>query len=154
MFTAVGDANVSHETILTMMVTLFLGWPTVLFAFAGWLQTRARKKDMAVLTEANQKMVAKAAEVAERTGNGLAVIHTLVNANLTKAMESERSAIEQALGAITEAIDMKLTIGVEVLPESFAAQAKLEEQLSVLSDEIEERHATMRKILQQNGMQR
>lgn len=100
----------------------------------------------AELIESNKDVAREAAAVADRTERGLNQIHAMVDGSLTRSMEAERAASEQALGAITETINMKLEMGQDVLPETMAAQAKLDEQLEALNKSIADRHATMKDI--------
>jgi len=153
------DANgeVSHDTLLTLMMGMF-GIAITSPIFVMLIQSRQTRRDRSEdrqarqhvarrLEESDQRTTKIASEVAERNEHNLNLIHKLVNSNLTKTMEGERAAIEQALGAMTEAISMKLAQGVDVLPETYAAQAKLDEQLNALNLAIADRHETMQQLI-------
>ena len=39
--------EVSHDQLLTLMLTMFIAWPTLLLAIYGWISTRVRRRDRA-----------------------------------------------------------------------------------------------------------
>lgn len=150
------SGEVSHDTLLTLMMSMFaiaISSPIMVMLIQSRQVKQQRVEDSmsreeiaARLEASNREVAQKAKEAADRTDRSLSIIHHLVNSNLTKVMEGERQAVEQALGAITEAIDQKLSMGQEVLPESFAAQAALDQQLEALNEAIHERHRALRLI--------
>lgn len=153
------DGEVSHDTLLLVIVSLFglaIGSPIMVMLIQSRQAGRDREDNKIhrtriaeELKRSNERVASKSDETARGMDRSLAVIHTLVNSNLTKVMEGERAAVEQALGAITEAINMKLAMRQDVLPESYATQAQLDQQLEALNEAIHERHKTLQFL--QNG---
>jgi hypothetical protein len=87
------------------------------------------------LLEANQQ-VADAA----KTANGkLDVIHTLVNSNMTAAMQSELDATTRELAMMNEVVALKKAAGHEPTPETLAALEATQQRVTELRSSLEER---------------
>lgn len=86
-----------------------------------------------------QEATERAASKAQETNNKLDVIHTLVNSNLTAAMQSEHDAIVRELAMIYEVIDLKKKAGHKPTVEALAAVKSTETRLSELHEQIAER---------------
>jgi len=116
-------------------------------------QVAAKAEKAAADLAKSQKMIAdKAAEAAElllannervartqqETNGKLDVIHTLVNSNMTAAMQSEFDAVARELAMMREVAALKQAAGQEPSPETLAAisatEAKLHELDAALAD--------------------
>lgn len=91
--------------------------------------------EAARLAAENGRMVA---DSAKQAGLKLDTIHTLVNSNMTTAMESERAAVDRELSVMRELIDLRRSMGYEpsqaVLSVVAATEAKLAELDTALAN--------------------
>jgi len=98
---------------------------------------RKREEAAALLLEANERV----ARTAETTNTKLDVIHTLVNSNMTAAMQSELDSTVRELAALKEIIALKAAAGDKPSPEALAAitytEAKIGELTATLNDRQE-----------------
>jgi len=88
-----------------------------------------------LLLDANER-VAKTAQV---TNGKLDVIHTLVNSNMTAAMQAEYDATVRELAMMREVLALKEAAGGSPGPESEAAIAATEAKLAQLAAALEDR---------------
>lgn len=86
-----------------------------------------------------QEATEKAASKVEETNNKLDIIHTLVNSNLTAAMQSEHDAMVRELAMIYEVIDLKKKAGHKPTVEALAAVKATETRLAELHGQIADR---------------
>jgi hypothetical protein len=95
----------------------------------------AQVADTARLLKANTKAVA---ETAAETHSQLKVIHTLVNSNMSAAMQAEHDATARELAMMREVIDLKRKNGHEPSDEAMTAikatEAKIAELKLALAD--------------------
>jgi hypothetical protein len=69
----------------------------------------------------------------------LKVIHTLVNSNMTAAMQAELDATIRELAMMQEVIDIKRSVGQEPSPASLAALQRTEERVGELRATLQDR---------------
>jgi hypothetical protein len=97
----------------------------------------------------NNKQVAK---VQGETNSKLDTIHTLVNSNMTAAMQSEFDATKRELAMMREVMELKKAAGLQPTAEVLASIASTETKLQELSDLLEDRaRAQQRVILEEKG---
>lgn len=78
-------------------------------------------------------------ELAAKTNGKLDVIHTLVNSQLTAAMQSELDAIVRELAMMLEVIELKKAAGFEPTPDALAALAAAQAKIAELTAALEDR---------------
>jgi len=88
-----------------------------------------------LLLAANERV----AQTAQVTNGKLDVIHTLVNSNMTAAMQSEYDATVRELAMMREVLELKEAAGREPGPEAQAAIAATEVKLAELAAALEDR---------------
>jgi hypothetical protein len=97
----------------------------------------SKAAEAARLLAVNTEAVAK---TAQRTSDKLDVIHTLVNSNMTAAMQAELDATVREAAMIQEVMDLKKTSGVDPTVEALAAlksaRNKIAELTSTLTDRL------------------
>lgn len=139
-------------TFAGIVVVSVLG-PTVLLR----LQGKQRREDLAIqwarddalsaraeaigqrVVQANQHTAEVVEATASSTASKLEVIHTLVNSQLTKALESERDAIRRELAMMEEVVAMKKTMGAAPSEGVLAAIAFTKAKLKDLELQLEDR---------------
>lgn len=103
-----------------------------------------------LLLAANERV----ATTASITNDKLDVIHTLVNSNMTAAMQSEFDATVRELAMMKEVINLKGAAGLSPTPEALSAvtstEAKLQELAAALNDRAQ---ASIRINMEQGKMQ-
>lgn len=117
--------------------------PTVL-AVLTWVLRRAdtredwRRQDAVAARVAEVQTSLEASD--ESTNAKLDQIHTLVNSQMTAAIEAELGAVERELVLMKHVIDLNVAAGRETQPESIAAvevtQAKIDELRATLADRL------------------
>jgi CO dehydrogenase/acetyl-CoA synthase alpha subunit len=97
----------------------------------------AQAAEAARLLLAANERVARTAAVTNRK---LDVIHTLVNSNLTAAMQAEHDATVRTLAMMREVVDLRRAAGNEPSPETLAAieatETRIGEQTAALDDRL------------------
>lgn len=92
---------------------------------------------------------AKVAETAERANDKLDVIHTLVNSNMTTALQSEYDAIVREAAMMQEVIELKIAAGsqptIKTLASLTATKAKIIELGTALADRLSAAGAVLLK---------
>lgn len=114
MTTLAQSGEVSHDTLLELMVTLFLGWPTMI----AFMQARSRRRDKHSLYRQ------------------LDVIHGLVNHNLEDTKRRELRLGRVLLATVIEVVAMKEKSGIEVLPETYDLLQTLPRQIDALARDL------------------
>jgi methanogenic corrinoid protein MtbC1 len=94
---------------------------------------------------------AAAAAAAAVTNGKLDVIHTLVNSNMTAAMQAELDAIRRELAMMREVVALNLAAGREPTMETLAAIEATEAKITELSSHLAEREAAARRAEQQQA---
>jgi len=140
-------------------------------AFLAWVngnQRRAekledyRREDEVAAKAAEQgklivaSVVANTAEIASNsiTTNGkLDVIHTLVNSNMTQAMQAELDATIAQLVLMREVIDMKKASGVVPSEDTVSAISIIEKRIAELTVQLQERSSAANTVVQQQQQQ-
>jgi hypothetical protein len=113
-------------------------------AVAAKAELAARKvAEAAELLLASNAQVAKAADEASKaTNTKLDVIHTLVNSNMTAAMQAELDSRRIALALMLEVVELKKTAGssptAEALEAVGAAKGKIVELEAALNDRLKQ----------------
>lgn len=87
------------------------------------------------LAESNKIMTASA----ESTGRKLDVIHTLVNSNMTAALQGELNATLRELAMMQEVLALKSKSGLTPTPEALAAIQSAEKAIAELTTTLAER---------------
>lgn len=87
-----------------------------------------------------QESQAKIADVAHTTNGKLDVIHTLVNSNMTAAMQAELDATVRELALMHEIIEMKRKVGSEPMADSISALALTEARIIELQNNLNDRN--------------
>lgn len=120
--------------------------PALLAVITGRQRRREKLEDYARqdavatrLLDANRRVAAMAAEASEATQGQLRQIHTLVNANLTKAQQQELDATVAMAVSMQEVIDLKRTLGVEPSLEALEALATARARVTELSRDVAHR---------------
>lgn len=91
----------------------------------------------------NNKQVAETQKV---TNGKLDIIHTLVNSNLTAAMQAEYDAVKRELAMMREVIALRRTLGQDPSPDSLAEMHATEKKLAGLAEKLEDRHKAQDRI--------
>jgi replicative DNA helicase len=81
----------------------------------------------------------KVAHTAAETNEKLDVIHTLVNSNMTAAMQSEYDATVRELAMMREVVALKKAAGEQPSPEAVAAIDATEQKIAQLAAELSDR---------------
>jgi hypothetical protein len=96
----------------------------------------------ALVAKAAQEAAHAAASIATIQGAKLDQIHTLVNSNLTAAMQDQLDARHATLALLKEAVDAKHAAGLTATKETFGAiesnTAKVEELTAQLADRLKQ----------------
>jgi hypothetical protein len=139
------------NTLLIALVVAVIG-PLLL----SWRQGIQRRKEKALDWEREDKVAEQArkaadllvaanervAKTAEVTNGKLDVIHTLVNSNMTAAMQAELDATTRELAMMREVIDLKQAAGKKPTPMALAAvtatESKIHELQTALADRLKQ----------------
>lgn len=97
-----------------------------------------------LLLAANERVARTAIE----TNGKLDVIHTLVNSNMTAAMQSEYDATVRELAMMKEVIELKRSNGLKPTPEALAAIKTTETKLRELAAALEDRAQASTRVNQ------
>ena len=85
---------------------------------------------------------------AEKTNDKLDVIHTLVNSNMTAAMQAELDAIRREVVMMREVVALNLAAGREPTIETLAAIEATEEKILKLETQLADRNVAARDAMQ------
>jgi len=136
-------------------------------AFSAWWNTRQRRRDKkedwaredavaAQAAEAARLLLAenkKVAATAAVTNNKLDIIHTLVNSNMTAAMQAEYDATVREIAMMKEVIALNQAAGREPSPEAIGAieatQTKINELQAALADRLKQAEVVEQQQQQQ-----
>lgn len=99
-------------------------------------ETAAKTREAASLLVKNNEVVAKTARV---TNEKLDVIHTLVNSNMTAALQAELDATRAQTVLMRELISFKVAQGQEPSKDASAALQLLEEKVQKLAANLADR---------------
>lgn len=132
------------EVIVGVLIASFIGPVTLLvltnrYRREDWArQDRVadRAAETAELLLANNQAVADTAEV---TNNKLDVIHTLVNSNMTAALQGELDSTRANLATLRELIALRVSQGQEPNNDTLAALATLEAKVKKLAANLSDR---------------
>lgn len=91
----------------------------------------------------NNKLVA---ETARETGRKLDTIHTLVNSNMTAAMQAEHDAVKRELAMMREVMELRRAGGQEPGDDTIAAIGATEAKLRDLAAALAERATAQAKV--------
>jgi hypothetical protein len=86
------------------------------------------------------------AEAVEVTNGKLDVVHTLVNSNMTTAMQAEYDAVTRELAMMREVMELKQAAGGAPSPEALAAIKATEQQLKELAEALGDRAKPAEKL--------
>lgn len=92
------------------------------------------------------------AESAAETGKKLDTIHTLVNSNMTQAMQSEFEAVGRELAGMNELIALRRSLGQEPNAETLVALAKTQAKLAELEVNLAERAKIQEQVNRKIGL--
>jgi hypothetical protein len=112
-------------------------------------EVAAQAREAARLLAENNKMVA---ESAKQTGLKLDTIHTLVNSNMTAAMESERAAVAREITVMRELIELRRSMGQEPSQDTLSALDITQAKLLELDDNLAERAKTQEQVNRNIGL--
>lgn len=137
------------DAILVALVVAILG-PVILNVLNARARHKEKLEDWARQDEVAEKLL-RANEVvalqSRDTQKKLEVIHTLVNSNMTAAMDAELHATEREYAMMLEVIDLKKTAGVEptrtVLDQVAATEAKIAELRATMEDRLNQATANL-----------
>jgi len=93
----------------------------------------------ALLLKSNEKVANTAAKTAQVTSDKLDVIHTLVNSNMTAAMQSELDARRIALAQMLEIVELKRGNKLEPTKEVLEAIGSLKGKINELEAQLKDR---------------
>lgn len=99
-------------------------------------ETAQKTREAAELLVENNKVVAETAEI---TNGKLDQIHTLVNSNMTEALQSELDSVRAQLAMMRELITFKVAQGVEPSEETAATLKALEIKAQKLAANLKDR---------------
>jgi hypothetical protein len=85
------------------------------------------------------RIAAAAARAAEKTNGKLDVIHTLVNSNMTAAMQAELDAIRREIVMMREVVALNLAAGREPTVEALAAIEDTAVKITALEAQLADR---------------
>ena len=85
------------------------------------------------------EVAARLEKASLKTNTKLDVIHTLVNSNMTAAMQSELDAITRELAMMLEVIELKKANGLEPSKKALAALDTTQSKLTELTNQLEDR---------------
>ena len=121
--------------ISSMFGPVLMAWVTYRVQRAQRLEDWARQDEVARRVE---QVATHAAAAAQTTSDKLDVIHTLVNSNMTAALQSEFDAVTRELVMMKEVILLNRASGQEPSVDALAAitttEAKIAELSSILTD--------------------
>jgi len=100
-----------------------------------------------LLLDTNKEVEKKQAE----TNGMLNVIHTLVNSNMTAAMQAEFDATQRELAMMKEVMALKGAAGLEPTPEVLAAISSTQDKLAELASALSDRAKAQAKTLRDQG---
>lgn len=126
------------SAVVAVVVAVFasITAPLILAVFTARMHRQDREADWA-----RQDILAeRAADTAKETNGKLDVIHTLVNSQLTAAMQSELDAIVRELAMMLEVIALKKAAGFEPTAEALAALDAAQAKVADLTAKLEDRH--------------
>jgi hypothetical protein len=110
----------------------------------------------ALLLASNKKVATAAAQAAtshdeklEDLAVGQAAIHTLVNSQMTDALQSQLEAKRESLAALLEIIDLKKAAGQEPTPEALAAVDAIQVKVGELEHNLADRHTQAEVVVAQ-----
>jgi hypothetical protein len=137
----------SVQIAMIVAVFGFVG-PVIMSLVTYWvhrnetLRDYARQDEVAAkLLVSNERVAATAKTASEGTNSKLDMIHTLVNSQMTAALESELAATQRELAMMREVISLKSAAGhapnIETLSEIKAIEGKVVELTSRLSDRFD-----------------
>ena len=123
--------------VVAVVVAVFasITAPLILAVFTARMHRQDREADWA-----RQDILAgRAAELAKETNGKLDVIHTLVNSQLTAAMQSELDAIVREVAMMLEVIALKKAAGFEPTKDALAALDAAQAKVADLTAKLEDR---------------
>lgn len=86
------------------------------------------------------------AAAADRTNEKLDIIHTLVNSNMTAAMQSELEAIQREMALMHEVVALNRAAGREPAREALAAIEATQAKITELTIALKEREEAARRV--------
>jgi hypothetical protein len=104
--------------------------------------------EAATLLLANNERVA---ETQKETNGKLDVIHTLVNSNMTAAMQSELDATVRELAMMQEVMELKRTAGQEPSPETLTAVGATTTKIAELQATLADRAKAQAQVAKAGG---
>jgi hypothetical protein len=104
-------------------------------------------------TEDREADWARQDAIAAATNGKLDIIHTLVNSNMTAAMQAELDAIRRELAMMREVVALNLAAGREPTVETLAAIEATEAKITKLSSQLAEREAAARRAERPPGQE-
>lgn len=111
------------------------------------------KDDNTLTRQAAEKVAELVASAAEQTDNKLTVIHSLVNSQMTTALENELAEIISRVALMHEVIDLKRTTGKEPTVEALEAIIVAGVRIDALKKILAEREEQQAKLHQQERQQ-
>lgn len=162
-------AAVDETALIIALVVAFTSLVTavvapVLMSYVSFKQRKAEReadwerqdevasnaaKASALLLDAQKKAARVTADNAELTGSKLDVIHTLVNSQLSTALENELEALKREQAIIAEMLEMKKAQGLKPSKEALVAMEKSKVRIAELQTIIAERDAQQRQANKQ-----
>lgn len=104
------------------------------------------KKAAVLLVEDNRRVAKTAAAAAQQTFGKLDEIHTLVNSNMTAAMQAELDATVREVAMMREVVALHKAAGRKPSAEAAAAIAATEAKIAELRATLEDRHAVQDRV--------
>lgn len=123
-------------------------------AEAARLHREDREAEWARQDEISARVTQNAADQAEnqkQTNSKLDAIHTLVNSNMTAAMQSEFDAVARELAMMREVVELKRASGMEPTETALAAIDTTAEKLRDLAAALAERYKAQANIERKEG---
>lgn len=118
-------------------------------SYAATQRVAVQAEEAARLLAENTAIVA---ESASETGKKLDTIHTLVNSNMTQAMQSEFEAVGRELVSMGELIDLRRSMGQEPSQEALNALARTQAKLAELEVNLAERAKIQEQVNRKIGL--
>jgi hypothetical protein len=99
-----------------------------------------------LLVEDNKRVASLAAAAALKTTGQLEKIHTLVNSNMTAAMQAELDATTREAAMMRIVIGLRAEKGDPPSPDATAALARTDQRIGELRAALEDRHEAQAKV--------
>ena len=134
--------------VVALVVAIFtsITAPLILAHRTDKMHREDREADYARQDALAARLVEQNKAAAEVTNGKLDTIHTLVNSNMTAAMQSELDSVRRELVLMHEIIDLKRSAGTEPTKEALRAISATRDRIDELAAALEDRQQATDRI--------